>query len=262
MKQAITARQIVGLLESKHSEDVFVPECKDGPTWTGHHFRLDAWVMRRSWSKFSTIGYEVKVSRSDFLRDTKMTEYLDLCNELYVVATPGVCEPSELAEGVGLIITSTNGTRLYTKRKAGRREVVDLWTVMAYILMSRAKIVRSGYDRAGDNAEWWRKWLKDQNIDRDIGRRVSFALSEKIRKQITEVAAENKRLRLENEQLASAKAILQQLGISHGHWNMERAIKDRMEEIESGYSSSFKRAMDSATDAINLLKQRLEKDAR
>ena len=70
------ASDLLALLAKKHSADVFVPECKTGGTWAGTHLRLDAWAMRRSWTHPTVWGYEIKVSRSDFLSDDKWVGYL------------------------------------------------------------------------------------------------------------------------------------------------------------------------------------------
>lgn len=60
-------------------------------SWIGGNFR-------------GTHGFEVKVSRSDFLSDRKMESYLPYCNYLWVVAPPGVVRAGdELLEGIGLI---------------------------------------------------------------------------------------------------------------------------------------------------------------
>ena len=65
--RGITAMDIMVLLETRHGGDVFVPECKAGATQgAGYTPRLDAWVMFKSRSRPRVIGYEVKVSRSDF----------------------------------------------------------------------------------------------------------------------------------------------------------------------------------------------------
>jgi hypothetical protein len=72
------------LLAKKHESDIFVEECKTGPAGSRS---LDGWAMEKSWANPRIIGYEVKVSRSDFLRDTKWHEYLDTCNEFYFVTS-------------------------------------------------------------------------------------------------------------------------------------------------------------------------------
>ena len=68
----MNARDIVDLLSTKHSKDLFIPECKDGPTWGASHLRLDAWALTRSWASPCSYGYEIKVSRSDWMQDDKV----------------------------------------------------------------------------------------------------------------------------------------------------------------------------------------------
>lgn len=105
----MTAKQILDLIAAKHANDVFVPECKDGSTVFGSHFRLDAWAMNRSWANPMSTGYEIKVSRSDWLRDDKINAYADLCNRLYLVAPAGVIEPAEIPPFCGLLVPAYHG---------------------------------------------------------------------------------------------------------------------------------------------------------
>jgi len=90
------ARELLDLLLVKHAQDVCVPECKNGPTWTAKHLRLDLWAMKKSWSNPYTYGYEIKASRSDFLQDEKWLNYLPYCNYFSFVCLPGLIEPEEL----------------------------------------------------------------------------------------------------------------------------------------------------------------------
>jgi len=76
-----TAHQLVDLLAAKHSEDVFVPECKLGPSYGDGNGRIDAWAMAKSWAHPLVNAYETKVSRSDFLNDNKWQMYLPFCNQ-------------------------------------------------------------------------------------------------------------------------------------------------------------------------------------
>jgi hypothetical protein len=95
----MTAAGLLAMLETRHSNDVFVPECKDGPTQTRSHLRLDAWVLLKTWSPITTIGYEIKVDRGDWRRDDKLHQYMPLCHLLYVVALKGVVPADELPAG-------------------------------------------------------------------------------------------------------------------------------------------------------------------
>ena len=82
-----------------------------------HHSRIDALAVKLSWTNFAIIGYEVKVARSDFLRDEKWRAYLPMCNQLYFAVAPGVCDPSEVPECCGLVTVTQSGN-LRTVRKA------------------------------------------------------------------------------------------------------------------------------------------------
>jgi hypothetical protein len=111
------AQHVISLLQGRHSKDVFFVEAQvDHGTR-----RMDAWVLIPSYTKSLTIGYEVKVSRSDFLQDKKMQDYLPYCNQMYLVAPKGVILEGELPEGFGYILATEN--RLMTKVKAPVREV-------------------------------------------------------------------------------------------------------------------------------------------
>ncbi len=50
-----------------------------------------------------TSGYEVKISRSDFVADDKWQEYLPFCNKFYFVCPPDLIKLSELPPETGLI---------------------------------------------------------------------------------------------------------------------------------------------------------------
>jgi hypothetical protein len=72
---AVRSCDIKLALSKRHKDDYFLTEVKDGPTMGASHARIDAWAMKKSWSKPLVWGYEIKVSRSDFLNDTKWPAY-------------------------------------------------------------------------------------------------------------------------------------------------------------------------------------------
>lgn len=128
----MTEAQILDVLASKHTRDLFVPHCKTGPSWgsTGHcacgrkypsfGFILDAWVMPFSWTK-PIRGYEIKVSASDFRRDRKWIGYLKYCNLFYFVCPWGVIPPGLVPEEAGLIyVTKTGAGIRYIKSAPSR----------------------------------------------------------------------------------------------------------------------------------------------
>lgn len=134
---------IMSLLRCRHSRDVFVPECKNGATqyvYLGGHRRIDAWAMKRSWLNFEIIGYEIKTSRADFLRDDKWREYLPMCHRFYFVVPWGLIDPREIESPAGLIYVAKTGGRLYAKKRAVRRAIEIPVDTLIYILFSRAII--------------------------------------------------------------------------------------------------------------------------
>ena len=56
-------------------------------------------------------GYEIKVSRSDFVNDTKWQDYLPYCHQFYFVCPPDLIQPDELPKEIGLMYAEIG--RLY-----------------------------------------------------------------------------------------------------------------------------------------------------
>ncbi len=144
----IDAGQILRALEQRHKDDVFVDECKNGPTWDTHGLlKLDAWVLARSYSPLRMIGYEIKCSRQDFEQDQKWTGYLDLCHQFYFVCPAGLIRATDLPQEIGLIWMSASG-KLVTKRKPEWRQPDQekIIRLLVYVVMARSKIMSSMYE--------------------------------------------------------------------------------------------------------------------
>lgn len=139
----MTSDYITTLLSDKHCKDVFIPQCKNGETWGARDLlKLDAWVLRRTYSPLTTIGYEIKVSRQDFEQDQKWTSYIDLCHEFFFVCPAGLIRSTDLPSNIGLIWVSQTG-KLHTKHKAEYHQPDNNKQVrlLIYALMARSKIV-------------------------------------------------------------------------------------------------------------------------
>lgn len=221
----IKAPAIVELLALRHSDAVFVPECNLGSAHGGCR-RLDAWALLKTWSPMTSIGYEVKVDRQDFLRDRKWVEYLPVCHELYFVSPRGLIAPEELPESVGLLWT-TGGTRLITKRRAIRREpdAKALTALMAYVLMSRSRMVADMWEAAKSpeaNRDHWRRWLQESKDDKDLG----YAVSRRLRKIVEELRDRANRAEYNRSRLEHVEKRLVELGLdAHCEpWALERKL--------------------------------------
>ncbi len=233
----MNSTDIYQLIERKHYKDICVPECKTGATITASRCpRLDVWVMAKSWANPLAIGYEIKVSRNDFLHDTKWQSYLPFCNELYFVCPQNIIQKDEVPENCGLMWVSKSGTMLFTKKKAAYRDVEIPPEIYKYILMSRAKIVQECMET---REQYWRQWLADAKLTHDLGYRVSHKLRKLIDERIEKVEAENKRLIGEQERLADIKEFCIRYNVSLWHYRqdlekfMENGIiKDVLKKLE------------------------------
>ncbi len=255
----VVARDLLSLLERKHSGDVFVTECKDGPTYGGGHVRLDGWAMKRSWTKPLVAGYEIKVSRNDFLQDNKWPAYLDMCNQLYFVCPTGLIEPTELPDQVGLLWASKNAARLYTKKKAQHRDIEIPESVWRYVLMCRSVITRE--HQTGGKREFWQNWLKQKKIDRHLGYSVGSALRKRIDVEILSAREENERLRNRMSRYDDIRRFLQSIDIDPDReyslhtFDVERQMEKARQILPDGFISDLQQMVKVAERAIPKLEQ-------
>jgi hypothetical protein len=255
----MTASTAISALAVKHAADVFVPECKDGPSAGSSHFRMDAWAMLKSWSNWKSWGYEVKVSRSDYQQDKKWTAYLPYCNEFYFVCPAKMLQPSEVPDPAGLMWVSSTGNRILTKKKAAFRSVVIPEEVYRYILMSRAKITRHWCD-ANDSRESrmdrWREALAANDEGKKIGRLVKGAIAE--RQALLE--CENLKLQARIRHIQEFKDELEKCGVDVTHLNgwyegRRRAKRHLMQAIPSDLVGRLRSLHDEAKRVADALEQ-------
>jgi hypothetical protein len=260
MNNKITAVDIVKLLEVKHSKDLFITECKNGQTWGNKsNFRLDGWVMKRSYSNPLIIGYEVKVDRQDFLNDHKYHNYFELCNEFYFVCPAGLIEKAEVPENCGLIWTSKNATKLYTKLKASYRNIEEPTDLYKYVLMSRAVITNPNENnKTTGRKEAIESYLKDKETRRYMGRMLGEKLSKRINEEIEQVALENKGLIAINESYQEIKDFLKELGIKPDTWSAKWKVEQKLEEINKLLDSETTDALSAAINCLTKFKNKLE----
>ncbi len=209
----IKASDILQLLENRHSKDVFVSECKTGGTMYNRGMqKLDAWAMARSWARPRYFGYEIKVSRSDFLNDDKWRGYLPYCTDFYFVCPPKLIMPSELPKEAGLMWSTVNAKRLHIKKKAPQREAQIPDSIFRYILMSRSRI-DDEYNPMSQR-EYWAQWLEQRKLDYTFGHHVSKKIREAVDGKIKRVDSVNSALKITIEKYAHIERILIEAGFS------------------------------------------------
>lgn len=221
---------ILDRLAARHADAVFVNECAMGSRQNGCR-RLDAWVLLKTWSPFTVIGYEVKANRADFLRDRKWSEYLPVCHELYFACPVKLIVPEELPQDVGLLWTAGEA-RLITKRKAIRREPdpVALVRLMTYVLMSRTRIVGDMWEARNRESreQFWRRWLAEGAEAKALGHEVG----KKIRERLHEAEHRQHDAEMARGRLEHVEQKLIALGLDKGTdaWRLERAASGQKDE--------------------------------
>lgn len=229
----VTAKQIQSLLALKYERDhVYLAECKDGPTLGTSHGRLDGWAMRRSWSKMAYLGFEIKVSRSDFLQDDKWPRYLGLCNQFYFVCAPGVIKPEECPEAAGLLVSTRNATKLYTKKKAPRREIEPPVELMQYALMRAQSFDRHwrATETREDRLSYWRKLLEQRKDAQGIGHAVSRTLRRRYEQDVKNVRRELASMQRRVERAEEFEEALKRAGVNVQTYSPDSEIRGLLEQ--------------------------------
>ncbi len=221
----VQALDLMRELRNRHVQDVFLEEMSGAST--AH--RMDAWAMPRSWSKFTTIGYEIKVSRGDFLQDQKWHNYLGLCHEFYFVCPWGLIKPEELPGGCGLMYLTKTGNRLQIKRKAPRRQDADP-TVMTRAIM-RASAFENGFggarQRTVQNRTERIAEMEQYIEDRHAGRRAAARLSSDYRRRITDAERTAKDAEYQLGLMRWVRDELKKIGIDgpvQGKWQVQSEL--------------------------------------
>ena len=86
---------------------------------------LDAIAIPVTWSPRTVIGYEIKVSRADFLSDNKYPHYMETCNRFYFVVPKGLIKKDEVPRNVG-IIEYNNGNLRQTKHAIYEKREINV----------------------------------------------------------------------------------------------------------------------------------------
>lgn len=190
MSDKVTSTDIKIALSNKHIKDFFLTECKSGSTWftvPGDMKILDALAIRKSWANPCFTGYEIKVSRGDFLRDSKFYRYEEICNCLYLVCPKGMIERTELPESVGLMYYDPEKKTLTTKKKAIYREITYSPDLLLYIIYSRLDSDR--YPFFDSKREYFEEYVAQKKNSKNLAYSVKTRLVQENADLINQVEA-------------------------------------------------------------------------
>lgn len=253
VKDRPSASELQRLLADRHVKDTYVPECKMADA--GSRI-LDGWALLPTWSPLTTVGYEIKVSRSDWLQDSKWEEYRQVCHLMFIVAPKGVISASELPQGVGCLepIGQGTGRRLVMRVKPVRQEpdTKKLVRLMAHVLMWR-KDERGGVRSRERQAEFWREWVEQRKDFYAIGRSVRGRMRTMLKEAIEAKAAAEARANA----LSEAEAVLRELNIPLHGWQLRRNIERAFTAEADGGLQEIR----SAIASLTALQARIERAA-
>lgn len=183
-EKRVTSTDIKLALRDMHNNrnTYFLTECKTCSTYFPDPQGLlifDGLAITKSYTKPCIVGYEIKVSRSDFLGDAKWHLYLQYCNEFFFVVPKGLIRKEELPDGVGLIYYDPEAkTVLHTVKKALYRAIDDPVGVYKYIIYSRLEEDRIPFYE--DKAIFAKDYLEDKSYKKAIGDQLGSKLAHEL----------------------------------------------------------------------------------
>lgn len=182
------ADSILRQLQKRHARgqvpDAFYTEVKNGPTIISNNLLImDAVAFKKSWKNPCITGYEIKVSRQDFLRDEKWPGYLNYCHRFYFACPKDLIAPADLPDNVGLIYYNQEKDCIRTKRKAAFRDIEIPWEMLYYLVIARLENDRHPF--FSDQREMLEAFVQDKEDRQQLGRMVNekiFDLQNEVRK--------------------------------------------------------------------------------
>lgn len=264
-KRYMRADEILRALHKKHVDkrrpDTFFTQVKNGRTQAakrGELRILDGLAIRKSWTQPCFTAYEVKVSRSDFMGDTKWTDYLPLCHELVFACPSGLIQPEEIGEEVGLIWCNPETHTLTTRKKAVFRRIEISQDMLYYIIMSQIDDDRHPF--FSSERERLEAWLDDKESRRSMAYAVQGKLWDQLAEQERKIEDLERKVKstFDNpkRRLEEVEGILQDAGIDTNRWGWRHDLKDILSQ---GISTEIKRGIDRVEQAASQLRRTVER---
>jgi hypothetical protein len=216
----VTSTDIKLALKEFHSgkPSYFITECKTCSTYFPDPqglLKFDGLAITKSYTKPNIIGYEIKVSRNDFLQDNKWHLYLQYCNEFFFVVPKGLVRKEELPENVGLIYYDPEKNSLRTVKKALYRKIEEPVGVYKYIIYSRLDQDRIPFYES--RAEYAKEYLEDKKDKKYIGSKLGTKLAQDLQNAEQRLSAV-KGAENDLEAWKKVKRVLDSAGILPWRW--------------------------------------------
>lgn len=235
-KPKVTALDIKRALATYHKDDFFIAECKNGPTHMAGPEGLlimDGVAFGKTWTNPWIRIYEIKVSRSDFLADTKFYRYAEYGNELVLVCPKGLIQREELPESFGLM--EFDGRNLRYKRQPVRRKpFTPSPEMLMYVLMNRLDGDRDPF--FSDRARAHQAYVEGKKLSYETGRQIARRVRE-LEHQLKERRDNLRNLEFYQSEFHALRQELRTLGIDPLN------IKRDIEALSGGLTPRQRKAL-------------------
>jgi len=249
MNEMVTSGDIKKALANAHYGEFFMAEVKNGPTGTGM-LKLDALAIYKSWSHQRMVGYEIKISRADFLQDGKMHLYLPYVHEFYVVCPAKMIDKKEIPDDMGLMWFNPDTGELKMKKKAAHRNITIDPDMMWYIMMYRLESDR--YPFHDSRTDYIKGYIDFSRDKRSLGQRLRTVLSQKIDHLEMEVERLSRRGD-DQKTVETLKAVMEKHGIK------PQFDSDLVYELDKALSKGYPKDLDTLLASIQIAETTIQK---
>jgi hypothetical protein len=245
----MNSHQIKKALSERHTKDYFMTEALCGPAGSQ---RFDAYAITKSWMNLKYTGYEIKVSRGDFLQDEKWRGYLPFCNEFWWVCPKDLIKKEEIPEGCGLIYVYPETMAMRKIIRPKFRKIEHPVEILLYIVFWKKS--SNPYPFFNSKAEFFKAWLENKENNRNLGYNVSKALQKEFEK-LRNVDDKNKRLEKDLESFEKLKNMLRQEGVRfYGDLEMLSEVSKRLKTtVPNDILQNLKNIQQSSSQIISKL---------
>lgn len=167
-------------------------ELRNGTGFSRSDRYLDAMAMD-TWpsSGLLRVAYEIKISRSDFLRELAQPEKrawgVEVSNQFWFVCAPDVAKAEEIPDGCGLLVATKGGEKLRAVKQAQQRNARDL------DMLEVAAILRAADTSVSHRSLRWKyanQIIDEKKLDEIIAAERQYSDQREIDRKAAELAEE------------------------------------------------------------------------
>lgn len=165
---------------------------------------VDVATVKPSWSNPNPTGYEVKVSRSDFMSDVrsgKYRRYLPFFRRFYFACPAGMVKKKEVPEGMGLIVRSDKGWSGVVGPSVTEIDDGD-WPQLLLAMLMRQKEA-PWRAQTNDDPEARRRRVRKYRDHLEASRIIDHS----VKKQIREARRNNRQMKRAREKLCEVLGV-------------------------------------------------------